>query len=158
MVFSLKRSLFKNKIFFITSFSIFWQISEPRLLRDMKAHRCILEAPEYPRSHNARHTILKSYKEINWLVLINKPKFAREVPMLARVELRTIEFFFIVMPVTWIAMPLWRHNGFGVTSATLITEIILANIICKLCLLVSNSIYHIPEYTSSQFLKKYVAE
>ena len=76
-------------------------------------------APECLRSHNARYIMLKSDYNMNYMFLIHyEAEIYRRSSEARGGESCIVENLFMVLYVTCIATPLWRHNDSGVTEST----------------------------------------
>ena len=76
-------------------------------------------APECLRSHNARYIMLKSDYNMNYLVLIHyEAEIYKRSAEVGGGESCIVENLCMVLCVTCLATPLWRHNDFGVTKST----------------------------------------
>ena len=75
-------------------------------------------APECLRSHNARYIMLKSDYNMNYLVLIHyEAEIYKRISEAGGGESCIVENLCMVLYVTSIAMPLWRHSDSGVTKS-----------------------------------------
>ena len=82
-------------------------------------HWLIMMAPSCLRSHNARYIMLKSDYNMNYLVLIHyEAEIHKRSSEAGAGESCIVENLCMVLLVTCIATPLWRHNDSGVTKST----------------------------------------
>ena len=81
-------------------------------------HWLILVAPKCLRSHNARCIMLKFDYNMNYLVLIHyEAEIYKRISEAGGGESCIVENLCMVLYVTCIATPLWRHSDSGVTKS-----------------------------------------
>ena len=115
-------------------------------------HWRIRVALECLRSHNARYIMLKSEYNMNYLVLIHyEAEIYKRSSEAGGSKSCIVENLCMVLQVTCIATPLWRHDDSGVTKSThnMNANMFKWKIIWIVCFVICVSIYFNEIYVNS---------